>query len=178
VKAGEFNKILDQANKRLAEESFERGDLIRVNDGEYYTVEKDKGDSLFVYAAGGGSFGGHIDKEGKKIEKVDRIADEKVPGYASIEDDRSFPCMCNPMDRWNGWNKPFFTEEVFKDVLDYYDLIKVGDDGDYEMYHNRHEVEEDPDFDKEEASAPVYRDSDGLYTIDGWIWTFQAARGE
>jgi hypothetical protein len=94
-----------------------------------------------------------------------------VEGYALFEDAKPEPCVCNPHDRWNGWHKPQFTEEDFYRIITKmgYKIEDIVVGKENTMLFGSHESQA---FDREEADLVAYKELNGRYWMDGWIWHF------
>ncbi len=99
---------------------------------------------------------------------------EMKEGFARIEDGTFYPCLCNPVQRWNGWACPYFTKEVMDKVLEECgEMVSVGtEELEDETVHNYMWKINEP-YDDDTPDVCVYVDkSTGLHYLDGWCWDF------
>lgn len=152
----------------------QQGQLIQVNGLRCYTVQKDRGDSLVCMRYGSGDWSRIIPKADNTIVPVDKLPDNTESGYTtldSVEDDNGnlifYPCLCNPINRWNGWAIPFLNKETFKRLLNDLNMKIVGHRDNYIIALPIGEL----DADIEDYGTCIYK-KDGGYTIDGWCWDY------
>lgn len=132
----------------------------------YWDVIKDHGDTVEISAHGGG-FVFKVEKS--LVELVDSIPDSTIDCYAVIDDFMGpYKCKADPQDRWNGWAKPRFDDQVIRQILkDCGDLTVL------KWYDS--EILVTASHDEEPWS--IWKDKDGLWNIDGWTWDIQDAQG-
>lgn len=93
---------------------------------------------------------------------VDHHTGRYVQGIASIEDMFHYPCLYNPSVKWNGWDIPIFTEDVFARILSDANITGQFDaDGNF----NADDDECNP------IASRVVVNGSAYVEITGWIWT-------
>ena len=140
---------------------FNHNDKVTAKLGGLYTVDKVEGDHAICFPRGGG-FGKRIPLD--HLTKVDKFPVIMKKGFALGEWDETatYPCVCDPTNRWNGWAQPLFTEQVFIKILN-----------DMKLKHSVNE--ENITYDDGSGFDDVVAEpnKDGLYFFDGWCWDFE-----
>ena len=143
--------------------------VIKANDkiigknGGQYIVERVEGDKAICFPRGGG-FQYRIPFN--YIAKVvDNFEVNLKQGYAEgdWDEDVKYPCICDPRNRWNGWAKPQFTKEVFKQIIKENDLHVIGhEDGYIKLVFSDNDIE----------NCTYVCKANNRYIFDGWCWDF------
>lgn len=139
-------------------------------DNNFYKAFIEEGMMKF-YPAGGGFQQSMPLKEFYSIaEEIDSIPVVLEEASFSVDDSPSFKGIHNPNSNWNGWAIPYFSLEVFKEVLVMVNkneewLSFKEENGKYLMLDNYYQ--EDGWF---EIASVIYNDE--VYVApDGWCWT-------
>jgi len=136
-----------------------------IVDGKVSYVERHTNTKgIYEYAPYGGGFLMTLPSRAI-VREIESLPDNKVLGYCSIDDGERIKCVCNPLDRWNGWAKPYIFESELPKFLKPFE----GDD----YYH----VTMDGTTivikcDEEESRIELVN---GFYNVgnEGWIWDFE-----
>jgi hypothetical protein len=135
-----------------------------------------------VYPAGGG-FAMLIPAD--RLEKVDEIPSDEISGWANIETDMAYPCLYDKNYKWNGWDCPTFSPEVFWRIIRDFDAVAMPVPDYDNPYCTRwaviDEYSTDTPLDKltedelnsllEEFGVVTQSKKDGRFSFDGYCWT-------
>lgn len=131
------------------------------------------GNEVFFFPRGGG-FRSRMpaDKFFEEFEEV-TVEDKYVARLAHVEIMTSaYPAYVKPMDRWNGWAKPFFTKEAMFALMKEMDFIKYSYETGSFFWQDTNEY---PAELVEEAPMQINVDGEGPVTVFGlgtgaWCW--------
>lgn len=93
---------------------------------------------------------------------------EAKQGRAYLDNsDRLYDCICDPTDKWNGWDKPQFTKDMVLSILrrepePAIEVSAITADGDTITWKEHGEL----------CTALLLEN--GRYELEGWAWKFLA----
>ena len=143
-----------------------------------YSIYEINHEYALIYPAGGGF------RKKVTLDNLDFIKEselDKKEYWAEIEvigGSVVYPCLSDPLKRWNGWALPFFSKEVVEIIMkeaDYKYICRSKEDK-YDIYscnwnENLKDIEE-------QDYTPVYKSKDNLFYIDGWTWSIFNNEGQ
>ena len=80
---------------------------------------------------------------------------------------KSFPCIADPKDRWNGWAMPYFTRKTVIEVLESEDATIHHKDG---VIHFALPYDDPEDWESNEVNEVTFADGKVYYELSGWCF--------
>lgn len=119
------------------------------------------------YAPVGGGFVRHSFPEDVVITPIKSLPNDLLVGRCSIDGGREYACLCNPVDRWNGWAKPLlFANQI--------PLLREELDGDGDNFYHTSMEGDTLVIKNDDGEVEKIACEDGLYDFSnlGWCWDF------
>ena len=82
----------------------------------------------------------------------------------------TYDCFLNPVDRWNGWCKPYFTYEQALAVQEGFPLINPDEKMAYNYEFDRFEISDD--YELLEAYSAINVEGISYYPIGNGLWSW------
>jgi hypothetical protein len=141
----------------------------------YYTLAygvEPKGDYDMAIAPMGGGFVKYVRSEDYEVQEY---VSKQVNGWAHIDGDVMYECVCDPNNRWNGHAQPTFTrktmERILEDMPEAMEYVLEPED----QYDDRPEIEVRTYFpvgNRTYELTIIMDNENQTGSTDGWVWDF------